>query len=941
MSVRSFVPMTQKYNRVVVLVDMDCFYCQVEEKLDPQLKGQPIAVVQYNEWRGGGIIAVNYAARAKGVTRHMRGDEAKEHCPEIQLVRVPNIHEKADLSKYREAGKEVANVLQRFTPLLERASVDEAYLDITEAVNKRLENMNAGSFMLQPQGLVNTYAVGYERICVYLNLITKYLNHPTDNDNDFDSDIFAQAHDTTNMSAAAMHQSDIRLLIGAAIAGEVRSAVKAQTGYECSAGIAHNKILAKLACGMNKPNKQTILPLAQIPALFDTLPLGKIRGLGGKFGEEICETLQIRYLGELLAYTEQELQRKFDEKNGTWLYNICRGIDLEAVTPRFYSKSIGCCKKFPGRNNITGLNTLRHWLGELANEVCDRMEKDMEENNRRAKQMVVSFIQEIDGEEVSSSRSAPLNAYDKETLIKCSLDVLQTHTKQFFKTGSTLALNNPIKFLGISVGKFETIQSGQGKLQEMFANLAAKRKQTESVSGPVNTLSSETDGERDMTAPNSTTNASCQVVGTKPTLMQNFLRRGIEEDATAVHTNKLGDRAKDSNTENLSDALVIKNVLDSTETLKQPPEPQGPPEARSFFLNALKKQRGNEDKNEKSAAKDHVSINTSSSDTSADISKSFFAKILKHKNVVSEQTFSAQGTATTINNSSIDLSDDSHEWSQQRLNQPVNSAEQSEINKKLDNETSSSKNKRKYTELLDQQKQAPSMSSNSKRQSTESYESSYVEFAMPELRAEFLQMIKCDMCNANVPSDERSMQLHQDHHVAMQLSQQLREEYRTHIKTKLTVNKSTVGSDAGASVTTVPNKKAKKSPAQAAKATSGANITKFLKPTSSTNATKASTGSSESQTPARVITVLDDTMDTIICDECKSSIAVNQIQEHKDFHIAKSLQRQLNLLEVRTVTVANKSPKNSCTSAINTTHSGTIKNTNIKPITQFFSQSNC
>lgn len=41
-------------NRVVVLIDMDCFYCQVEEKLDPKLEGKPIAVVQYNAWRGGG-----------------------------------------------------------------------------------------------------------------------------------------------------------------------------------------------------------------------------------------------------------------------------------------------------------------------------------------------------------------------------------------------------------------------------------------------------------------------------------------------------------------------------------------------------------------------------------------------------------------------------------------------------------------------------------------------------------------------------------------------------------------------------------------------------------------------------------------------------------------------------------------------------------------------
>lgn len=45
-------------NRVVVLVDMDCFYCQVEEKLNPVLAGKPLAVVQYNQWRGGGSVNV-------------------------------------------------------------------------------------------------------------------------------------------------------------------------------------------------------------------------------------------------------------------------------------------------------------------------------------------------------------------------------------------------------------------------------------------------------------------------------------------------------------------------------------------------------------------------------------------------------------------------------------------------------------------------------------------------------------------------------------------------------------------------------------------------------------------------------------------------------------------------------------------------------------------
>lgn len=43
--------------QVIVLIDNDCFYCQVEQKLNKSLKGVPLAVVQYNKFRGGGIIA--------------------------------------------------------------------------------------------------------------------------------------------------------------------------------------------------------------------------------------------------------------------------------------------------------------------------------------------------------------------------------------------------------------------------------------------------------------------------------------------------------------------------------------------------------------------------------------------------------------------------------------------------------------------------------------------------------------------------------------------------------------------------------------------------------------------------------------------------------------------------------------------------------------------
>ena len=146
-------------DRIIALVDMDCFYCQVESRLKPDLKGKPSAVVQYNAWKGGGIIAVNYEARAFGVTRNMRGDAAREKCPDIVLVKVPEVRGKADLTKYRDAGKEVIQVFLQFGAKVERASIDEAYIDLTDLVN---DKMNKAADNIDAKDLPNTFVVGYE-----------------------------------------------------------------------------------------------------------------------------------------------------------------------------------------------------------------------------------------------------------------------------------------------------------------------------------------------------------------------------------------------------------------------------------------------------------------------------------------------------------------------------------------------------------------------------------------------------------------------------------------------------------------------------------------------------------------------------------------------------------------------------------------------------------
>ena len=101
------------------------------------------------------ILSVGYEAWKFGITRMSCGNDARKKCPSIQLAFVPEKCGKADLTSYRQAGVEVINILSRFTSCIERASIDEAYLDITEAALERVKSLEFSA--IQPSELPATH----------------------------------------------------------------------------------------------------------------------------------------------------------------------------------------------------------------------------------------------------------------------------------------------------------------------------------------------------------------------------------------------------------------------------------------------------------------------------------------------------------------------------------------------------------------------------------------------------------------------------------------------------------------------------------------------------------------------------------------------------------------------------------------------------------------
>lgn len=104
-------------------VDMDAFFVSVEELYDPTLKGKPV-VVGGRATERGVVAAASYAARKFGVHSAMPLRTAAKLCPQAIFV-------EGHPERYREYSERVHTVLMKFTPQVEMASIDEAYLDMT------------------------------------------------------------------------------------------------------------------------------------------------------------------------------------------------------------------------------------------------------------------------------------------------------------------------------------------------------------------------------------------------------------------------------------------------------------------------------------------------------------------------------------------------------------------------------------------------------------------------------------------------------------------------------------------------------------------------------------------------------------------------------------------------------------------------------------------
>src|SRR3954454_21916103 len=111
---RTYVRVSQA---TILHADLDAFFASVAQRDDPSLRGKPVVV------GGGVVLAASYEARAYGVRSAMGGRMARRLCPRM-VVASPAF------TAYVEASRAVAAIFDDTAPLVERLSIDEAFLDV-------------------------------------------------------------------------------------------------------------------------------------------------------------------------------------------------------------------------------------------------------------------------------------------------------------------------------------------------------------------------------------------------------------------------------------------------------------------------------------------------------------------------------------------------------------------------------------------------------------------------------------------------------------------------------------------------------------------------------------------------------------------------------------------------------------------------------------------
>ncbi|WP_391573988.1 DNA polymerase IV [Cohnella sp.] len=217
------------------------------------------------------------------------------------------------------------------------------------------------------------------------------------------------------------------------IAETIARRVKEELSLPCSIGIAPNKLLAKMASDMRKPNAITILRRRDMPTLLWGKPCQALYGVGARTADKLLK-LNIRTIGELAAADEKMLIDRFGVY-GSWMKNAANGIDYAPVEPLHEApKSIGHTTTLPA--DLTERDQYRRVLLNLADQTTRRLRRQ-----RMVCQTVQITIRDPDMRTITRSFTLPVPTEAANDVYELACKLMDSHWKE----------GKPVRLLGITL----------------------------------------------------------------------------------------------------------------------------------------------------------------------------------------------------------------------------------------------------------------------------------------------------------------------------------------------------------------------------------------------------------------------------------------------------------------------------------------------------------
>nr|XP_054507789.1 DNA polymerase kappa isoform X2 [Agelaius phoeniceus] len=364
----------------IVHIDMDAFYAAVEMRDNPELKEKPIAVGSMSM-----LSTSNYHARRFGVRAAMPGFIAKRLCPHLTIVPL-------NFEKYGKVSKEVREILAEYDPNFMPMGLDEAYLNITEHLEERLnwpEDRRRFFFNMES----TTGIVLFE-------------------DN---TSLMDDKHEQRRLS---VENSVVFGTSAEEVVKEIRFRIEQKTQLTASAGIAPNTMLAKMCSDRNKPNGQyRISPERQAVLDFlKDLPIRKVPGIG-KVTEKMLKALGIVTCSEL--YQQRALlSLLFSEVSWRNFLDISLGLGSTHLEKDGERKSMSTERTF------SEINTAEDQYS-LCRELCRDLAQELQKEGLKGKTVTLK-LKKVNFEVKTRASTVLSSVSTEEEIFAVAKDLLGT-----------------------------------------------------------------------------------------------------------------------------------------------------------------------------------------------------------------------------------------------------------------------------------------------------------------------------------------------------------------------------------------------------------------------------------------------------------------------------------------------------------------------------------